>query len=74
MPASRREFWEAKISSNKARDVLNLDRLREAGWRTLTVWECAIRGPSRLALEEVLETSANWILSDRPALEIRGTV
>ena len=72
MPSSRTEFWEAKISGNRARDLLNLERLKSAGWRTLTVWECATRGPSRLPLEKVLEESREWILSDRPAVQIRG--
>ena len=46
LPATRSEFWEAKISRNRERDREVLGALKTTGWRCLTVWECAIRGPS----------------------------
>ena len=39
-PKSRRLFWDEKFSRNKARDLANENRLRDAGWDVLTVWEC----------------------------------
>lgn len=42
-PATRAEFWREKIDGNRARDRRNVALLREAGWRVLVVWECAIR-------------------------------
>lgn len=41
-PAGNREFWEAKLSRNKARDRKVSRTLRAAGWRVLRVWECAL--------------------------------
>jgi DNA mismatch endonuclease, patch repair protein len=40
MPKSRVEFWQAKLQANRKRDDKNLSRLRAAGWKVLTVWEC----------------------------------
>jgi len=41
-PATRAEFWGAKICSNKRRDRNERARLRRKGWRTLVVWECEL--------------------------------
>lgn len=46
-PATRREFWEQKLRENRARDDRVLNALSLAGWRVLTVWECALRGKNR---------------------------
>lgn len=40
LPNSRREYWEAKIAANRARDLRNAAELAGAGWRVLVVWEC----------------------------------
>lgn len=47
-PASRREYWDAKLDRNVQRDRRNRRLLRALGWRTLVVWECQLRAPSRL--------------------------
>jgi DNA mismatch endonuclease (patch repair protein) len=39
IPTSRREFWEAKLAANVARDVRAVDALLLEGWRVLVVWE-----------------------------------
>lgn len=45
LPKTRRDFWEAKIKTNRCRDQRNLDELNAKGWRAITVWECALRDP-----------------------------
>lgn len=62
MPGTRQEFWSAKIERNRARDRVVQDQLKRAGWRSMTVWECAIRGPNRLGLETTVERIAQWLL------------
>lgn len=42
VPATRPEFWLQKFDQNVTRDRGNQIRLREQGWRTALVWECAI--------------------------------
>ena len=58
-PASRREFWEAKLATNVERDARAMDALLSAGWRVLVIWECATRSvETREALPELLR---RWI-------------
>jgi DNA mismatch endonuclease (patch repair protein) len=33
------EFWTAKIDGNKKRDIDTDQRLRDAGWEVIRVWE-----------------------------------
>lgn len=71
-PSTRPEFWQAKIARNRAVDERTEAALTEAGWRQAIVWECALKGKTRLPLEEVILSCAEWLKSDRPRLEIRG--
>jgi DNA mismatch endonuclease (patch repair protein) len=47
-PVNNAAFWRRKFAANVARDRRNLRRLRRAGWRVLTVWECQTRDVPRL--------------------------
>jgi DNA mismatch endonuclease (patch repair protein) len=49
LPKSRVEFWTDKISRNRERDRQNEESLREAGWRSLTVWQCELKNIDELA-------------------------
>jgi DNA mismatch endonuclease, patch repair protein len=53
-PATRDEFWRAKITGNVARDQRVRDQLLASGWRVLDVWECTMRGKGRCPPEDVL--------------------
>lgn len=72
MPATRREFWEAKIARNRVRDAEVRLRLAETGWRTLTIWECAFRGPSKLGADETVDLAAEWLRGKLSNGELRG--
>ena len=48
-PKTRREFWEAKFESNKARDLIVQAKLMEARWSILVVWECEVKDRKTLA-------------------------
>lgn len=71
-PSTRPEFWQAKIERNRAVDARSEAALADAGWRQAIVWECALKGRTRLALEDVISACAEWLKSDRPRIEIRG--
>lgn len=43
LPKSRLDFWEPKLSRNRARDLDVEQRLNESGWRVLILWECELR-------------------------------
>jgi DNA mismatch endonuclease (patch repair protein) len=47
-PSSNREFWNQKISVNKRRDALTVERLAADGWNVLTVWQCEIKDLAQL--------------------------
>jgi DNA mismatch endonuclease (patch repair protein) len=44
--------------------------LRAMGWRVLQLWECSLRGPSRMEAEDVIERTASWLQSGEPEGEI----
>jgi len=55
-PKSRRAFWQAKFDANVARDGRVSAKIRHRGWSVITVWECQLRKPERVAtrLERML--------------------
>ena len=71
-PKTRSEFWRDKIGRNVARDRISLAALAAAGWRTGTVWECALKGRVRLTPEAVIDSVAAWLFSEAPVLAIEG--
>jgi len=72
LPATRREFWSAKIERNRERDREVRQQLHQAGWRTLTIWECAIRGRAALGLGRVVASAAEWMHGDAASGELKG--
>lgn len=61
MPATRPEFWRAKIEANHARDLRSVTALQSAGWRVLIIWECALRGVARLSEGEAVDHCAAFL-------------
>ena len=72
LPATRRVFWSGKIFDNQSRDARVLADLRAAGWRVLTVWECALRGLGKQPLPVVARRAQTFILGHEAELEISG--
>lgn len=72
MPGSRPDFWRTKIKRNREVDRCTVEALREAGWRVGAVWECALKGRTRLYLNVVLDVCAAWTREGGNMLEIRG--
>lgn len=72
-PATRREFWQEKIESNKLRDEANLKRLNELGWRVLVIWECALKGRLSMGYQQATEVAARWIQFGAGYAEINGS-
>jgi DNA mismatch endonuclease (patch repair protein) len=63
-PKSNEAFWKEKISSNRRRDRLNLKLQKQLGWRTLVVWECAIRRGLIEQHFDVVDLVARWLTKD----------
>lgn len=72
LPASNTEFWREKIDANRARDAKVLDALHVLGWRTATIWECAIRGRPMEELVGLFDCIENWVRAGTGHLELRG--
>ena len=72
LPRTRTEFWAAKILRNQQRDIAVRQQLQQAKWRSLTIWECAVRGRGNLGLDQVTFETSAWLLGSAANLEIRG--
>ena len=42
-PSSNTDYWNAKLSRNKQRDVETLAKLTRLGWSALVLWECQLK-------------------------------
>ena len=66
MPRVRREWWQAKIGGNKARDQRVEAELRASGWHVVTIWACALKNiHARMWLEARLPS----LIGEPPVVE-----
>ncbi|MDR1279980.1 MAG: very short patch repair endonuclease [Opitutaceae bacterium] len=72
LPGTRRAFWTAKIVGNRRHDKEALAALVARGWRVATIWECALKGRTRLLETTVAAHLAVWLRGDAPLLTIEG--
>ena len=72
MPSTRREFWKDKLAANRKRDANVRAALLNSGWRILTIWECALKGRTRLEVAEVIDVASTWITGQETEGEIAG--
>jgi DNA mismatch endonuclease (patch repair protein) len=61
VPATRTSFWNAKLHGNKARDDAAVRELHRAAWHVVTIWECALRGPAHLPIDELCDHLESYI-------------
>lgn len=71
-PSTRQEFWKDKIEKNRVRDAMTEKALLEAGWRILTVWECALKGKNKVPFDNLIQAISLWLESNETARVIRG--
>jgi DNA mismatch endonuclease (patch repair protein) len=71
-PKSRQDFWRKKLHGNQVRDKSYNFVYRNNGWKTLTVWECAIFGKTKIPIAEMSRSLESWILYDPSDAEITG--
>jgi DNA mismatch endonuclease, patch repair protein len=51
-PSTNTIFWNAKLDANRTRDRLQVEELKDLGWKVRTVWGCEVKdGCSRILLE-----------------------
>lgn len=73
-PGTREDFWRTKIGRNVERDQEVDVALDQAGWRVLTIWECALKGPGRIGAEATVAGASQWLRSEASSGQIRGTI
>lgn len=66
IPASRRDYWEPKLTRNRERDGEHVAALRAAGWQCLTVWECETKD-----VETLVSTLQKFLTDGLPTSEKR---
>ena len=71
-PSSRVAFWRSKIMRNQEKDAETFYALTHAGWRILTVWECAFKGKTRRSEDEVISSAAEWLVSGSGNMTLQG--
>lgn len=71
-PKTRPEFWAAKVGRNSDVDRRSMRALLESGWRVGVIWECALKGRTRLSLDQVIDQCEFWLSGGAGTLEIRG--
>lgn len=71
-PATRDEFWRAKITGNVRRDRRVRDQLLASGWRVLDVWECTMRGKGRRPPQDVLAQCVTFLEGDTSHASVGG--
>lgn len=64
-PQTNAVFWRNKIEKNKHNDTACQQALRAAGWRVLTIWECALRGRKRMEPGSLLNNVSQWLRSQQ---------
>lgn len=71
-PKSREDFWREKIGKNIARDQVQHQALADSGWRVGTIWECALKGKTRLPFDKVVDQCSIWLKSSIKTFEVSG--
>lgn len=74
MPETRREYWQPKLDRTMQRDRDAISALQSADWRITLVWECALRGRTRLAAGDAVAQVSDFIRSQAGSLlSVSGT-
>lgn len=56
VPKTKTDWWLNKIMGNKRKDLENTQRLIEAGWKTMTIFECELKSDKlRESLNKLLD-------------------
>lgn len=69
-PKTNKVFWRTKILANVKRDHCDINALHSLGWRTLTVWECVLRGSKIMPADLLIRRISRWLHSRSEQFEI----
>lgn len=63
LPRSNVDFWRCKIMRNKELDVLHTQQLISTGWRVGVVWECYLKGKTKVNFDDIIDSIEVWLNS-----------
>lgn len=46
--------------------------LRELGWRSMIIWECAIKGKKKVSVEDLVSITDYWFRKCNDNMQVRG--
>ena len=70
LPATRTAWWAEKVHGNRLRDQRAEAELAKAGWRIVTVWQCALKGKHKLGVSALQELLVEAIQSRAQSIDI----
>lgn len=71
-PSTDKEQWRKKLEANVVRDAANIAELGRLRWRTLVIWECALKGAGKRSAESIGAIAEQWIRQGGDHDEIHG--
>ena len=71
-PKTRPEFWKEKIGKNKSNDIKHQAALKAAHWRVMVIWECALKGKTRIDEDLIVKQIETWLHSNTSPAVISG--
>ena len=71
-PASRQEYWVAKLERNVKRDQSSFSKLTQLGWQVIVVWECDLRNPDAVGrrLQTLLEQGLDHLVIHKSGRQV----
>ena len=65
IPKTNTDFWVNKVKQNQERDIEVQRQLSEMGWRSITIWECELKGNRKIeTLNALVFTLSKVFLKD----------
>ncbi len=73
LPSTRKNWWKKKLEGNRRRDEMNLEALKNLGWKTLVIWECSFRGSGKKqesVIRKIVNRTETFFHSRRRFLQV----
>lgn len=74
LPKSNIEFWNKKITRNIEIDANAKQHLKNLNWRVAIIWECSLKGRTKIDFNFLISQIDNWLKSSTDFLEIKGYI
>ena len=58
LPKTNAEWWARKLAENRARDADTNERLRDAGWHVVRLWEHEVMAPAAARIARIARRRA----------------